>query len=209
MTLNNSINDYNKNNLIKDTKYNFYRIRYDTNKFIFDENDDLFIKIKQFEYNPSYSITYKQKIITKEYFSRYIENKGKDKLKSYSKLLLKFIRLFQPIFPRYELEEDIKEVMSKISLQDFSKVHFDGTFHNNISTSGHNYLKYYFKSYWKSAYKGNKSPVDCWLDDELMQKIIEYRIGCNNSDEVFDFSLYQMVKGLSANRKTVSFLSLH
>jgi hypothetical protein len=68
MTLNNSINDYNKNNLIKDTKYNFYRIRYDTNKFIFDENDDLFIKIKQFEYNPSYSITYKQKIITKEYF---------------------------------------------------------------------------------------------------------------------------------------------
>ena len=205
MTLNNSINDYNKNNLIKDTKYNFYRIRYDTNKFIFDENDDLFIKIKQFEYSPSYSIKYKQKIISKEYFSRYIENKGKDKLKSYSKLLLKFIRLFQPRLPRYELEEDIKDVMSKISLQDFSKVYFDGTFHNNISTVGHNYLKYYFESYWKSAYKGNKSPVDCWLDDELMQKIIEYRIGCNNSDEVYDFSLHQMVKGLSANRKTVSF----
>jgi len=205
ITLNNSINDYNKNNLIKDTKYNFYRIRYDTNKFIFDEDDDLFIKIKQFEYSPSYSITYKQKIITKEYFSRYIDNKGKDKLKSYITLLLKFIRLFQPTLPRPCLEEEFSDVVDRISKYNFSKVYFDGVFHNNISTVGHNYLKYYFKSYWKSAYKGSKSPSDCWLDDALMKKIIEYRIGCNTSDEVYDFSMYQMVRGLSANRKTISF----
>ena len=38
-----------------------------------------------------------------------------------------------------------------------------------------------------------------------MRKVIEYRIGINNSDEVFDFSWHQLVMGLSARRTTISF----
>ena len=38
-----------------------------------------------------------------------------------------------------------------------------------------------------------------------MSRVIKYRIGLNNSDEVFDFSLHQIVKGLAANRITISF----
>ena len=38
-----------------------------------------------------------------------------------------------------------------------------------------------------------------------MKKIINYRIGINKSNEIFDFSLHQLIRGLSANRYTISF----
>lgn len=71
--------------------------------------------------------------------------------------------------------------------------------------SGHNYLKHTFHSYWKSKFKGNLSPENAWLDDKIMKDVIEYRIGCNDSEEVYDFSLHQLVRGLSARRVSVSF----
>ena len=38
-----------------------------------------------------------------------------------------------------------------------------------------------------------------------MQEVIDYRIGLNNSDDIFDFSLHQLIRGLSARRITTSF----
>ena len=38
-----------------------------------------------------------------------------------------------------------------------------------------------------------------------MTRIINYRVGDNNSNEIFDFSLYQLIKGMSAMRITISF----
>jgi hypothetical protein len=43
--------------------------------------------------------------------------------------------------------------------------------------------------------------VDAWKDKDTMNKIIEYR----TTTETFDFSLHQMIRGLSAFRYTVSF----
>jgi hypothetical protein len=37
-----------------------------------------------------------------------------------------------------------------------------------------------------------------------MNDIIKYRIGINNSNEVFDFSAHQLLRGISANRYTIS-----
>ena len=207
MTINGSVNDYKKNKLIEDTTYDFYRIRYDTNKFTFLESDDLLNKIQEFTYIPNYSLSYKQKIVNKEYFERYIESYGKEKLKKYSPLLLKFLRTFQSELPYPDLEEDLGDVIKKIQTADISKVYNSTTkeFSNNISTVGHNWLKHHFHSYWGSNFKGNKSPREAWLDDKIMQDVINYRVGLNNSGEIFDFSLHQMVRGLSARRTTISF----
>jgi tRNA G46 methylase TrmB len=97
--------------------------------------------------------------------------------------------------------------MNNLSTVDVTKIYDKSTreFSNNISTVGHNYLKHHFKSYWNSKFNGNLSPVEAWLDDKIMQEVINYRIGCNNSGEVYDFSLHQLVRGLSARRITISF----
>jgi hypothetical protein len=207
ITINGSVNDYHKNKLIEDTTYDFYRIRYDTNEFTFMEKDELYNKIQEFTYTPNYSLTYKQKIVNKEYFKRYIESHGKEKLKKYSKYFLKFIRTFQPKFPYPDLEENLQEVIKDIQLKDVSKVYNQEAkeFSNNISTVGHNYLKHHFHSYWNSHFNGNKSPIDAWTDDKIMKEVIDYRIGLNNSNEIFDFSLHQLIRGLSARRITISF----
>jgi hypothetical protein len=207
MTINGSRNDYNKNIMIDDSLYNFYRIRYNPADFNFDDIISLESIIHNTKYYPNYGIKYKQKIVNKEYFARYIANKGKDKLQKYSPLILKFIRTFQPEFPYPDLEEQLFDVIGKLHNTNISKVYNDNAkeFSNNISTAGHNYLKHHFKSYWKSKFKGTLSPVEAWKDDKIMQEVIDYRIGCNNSGEVFDFSLHQLVRGLSARRIGVSF----
>jgi hypothetical protein len=38
-----------------------------------------------------------------------------------------------------------------------------------------------------------------------MLKVIKYRIGINSSNEIFDFSIKELINGLSARRHTVSF----
>jgi len=207
ITINGSVNDYNKNNLIQYNSGSFYRIRYDPNNFLFSSIDELVEKISEYKYNPDYSLTYKQKIVDKEYFKLYISTEGKDKLKKYSHHFLKFIRTFQPTLPYPDLEENLSEIIAKIRNYDNTKIYDPEKreFSNNTSTVGHNYLKHYFKSYWKSKFNGNPSPVEAWLDDKIMQEVIDYRIGCNNSGEVYDFSLHQLIRGLSARRVTVSF----
>ena len=206
-TINGSRNDYSKNEIIDMTSYNFYRLRYDINNFEFKNITSLNNVINENNDFPDYNIKYKQKIVEKSYFEKYIGIKGKEKLKSYSYLLLKFIRTFQSSLPLPELEEDLGEVINRLSTMDVSKVYDESTkeFSNNISVVGHNYLKHYFHSYWRSKFNGNPSPEEAWLNDKIMQEVIDYRIGCNNSGEVFDFSLHQLIRGLSARRVTISF----
>ena len=105
------------------------------------------------------------------------------------------------------MEESLIDVINKISKYDLSTIYdpIKKEFSNKGSTLGHNYLKYHFDSYWSSRFNKNKSPKEAWLDDKIMSEVIEYRIGCNDSNEIFDFSLQQMIRGLSARRITISF----
>jgi len=189
---------------------NLYRIReFDIDKFKnYATTKELAIEYLKNSigiFNPE--LKYKQVIISKEYFKMCLDTKGAKYLKSYNWLLKKFIRTFVPVLPYPDLEENLLGVMDKLSTMDIGKAYNKETreFSNNISTVGHNYLKHHFKSYWKSKFNGNPSPVEAWLDDKIMQEVIDYRVGCNNSGEIFDFSLHQLIRGLSARRITVSF----
>ena len=200
--LNSVINDKQKIDLISKSIYKLYKIHI--------SNLPKNINLKEIisnSYIPDYSITYKQKIMNKEYFKKYIDKKGKNKLKKYISLLLKFIREFQPDFPIIPTNENIDNIIKKIQNYDLSKILINNNtiFRNNCSNVGVNYLKSHHKSYWNSSYKGKLTPVEAWRDDKIMKKIIEYRIGINNSNEIFDFSLHQLIRGLSARRYTISF----
>lgn len=163
--------------------------------------------IESVSYTADYSISYNQKILTKEYLRKFIETKGKDKLAYYVPLLLKFVREFQPQFPLPDDGYDVKDIMSRISKFDESKYHnkTDNSFNNNTYCAGVTFLKSIFKSYWNSSFKGKLTPVDYWIDDDKMLKVIAYRIGLNDNNEVYDFTMNNLVRGISAVRGTVSF----
>jgi hypothetical protein len=196
-TISNSINDYKKiknlPGLVKIHESNINNIK---------TINDLSI----YKYSQDFNIDYYTTIIQKEYFIKYKEYKGEDKLKSKVSLLLKYIRSLHPRFPTIPTSENISGIINKINEYDLDSIITDNIFNNNCSNVGISYLKSNFQSYWNSRYKSNKyTPIEAWYDDDILKKIIEYRIGCNSSGDIFDFSIHQLIRGLSANRYTISF----
>ena len=88
--INSVINDKKKIKLIKNSKYNLYKIHTSQLPDIITSEN-----LKKNSYIPDYLITHKQKIMTKEYFKNYLAKKGKKKLEGFVLMLLKFIRVFQ------------------------------------------------------------------------------------------------------------------
>ncbi|MBC8147535.1 MAG: hypothetical protein H8E98_06070 [Bacteroidetes bacterium] len=202
-TINGAINDYSKNGIMANSKFNFRRIRY--NDILFDDIEELKHIVDSKSYTPDYTIEYNQKISKKEYIERFIKYKGKNKLNFYVPLFLKFLRTFHPDFPYPPQTENIINIISKIQNFDYSKIYTDGAFNNNTSNAGISYLKSNFKSYWNSSFKDKQSPVQVWNDDQTLSKIIANRIGLNNFNKSFDFSMKSLIQGMSANRYTISF----
>lgn len=168
------------------------------------ENDIQYIKsiddLYKFNFKYNFDIEYNQIIIHKNIFSQFDGNL--DRLVS---RLYKFISLYQPTFPKIKTHENLNDVITKIRNYDYSSIFVNNSFKNNCSLLGGSYLKSKFNSYWASSFKGSKNAIEAWKDKNIMSKVIKYRIGGNNSHETFNFSLHQLVRGLSALRHTVSF----
>lgn len=159
--------------------------------------DDLY----KFNFIYDTHVGYEQKIIHKSYFEKLSLTEKKKAVY----IIWRFLNAYQPNFPEIETYEEIEEITQKIQQYDFSKLIDGDVFNNNSSNLGVSYLKSKFISFWKSAYKGNLSPTEAWCNDKIMRRIIAYRVGLNESGEVFDLSLRQLVRGISAMRHTVSF----
>lgn len=195
-----AINDYRKNSNIP----NLIRIRGSDLDYI--TNWDDVIELNSVKKYPCKIMNYRDVIIAKEYLMNHHISGNSKVLKTAPSLLLSFIRTFQIEFPKYETSERLETIVSSISQK--SETVYDSNsnyYNNNCSNLGTGYLKSLFYSYWKSSYKGNKSPIDIWDDDKMMLSIIKYRIGINQSNETFNFSLHQLIRGISAIRGTISF----
>lgn len=202
-TMHSVLNDCSKTKIVNESKFNFQRIRY--NDIQFNDIEELKNIVESRSYTPDYSIDYDQKISKKEYIKRFVKYKGKTKLNFYVPLFLKIIRTFHPEFPYPPQTENISDVINKIQKFDYSRIYTNNTFNNNTSNVGISYLKSNFKSYWNSSYGDKQSPVDAWNDNFTLLKIIANRVGLNNFNESFDFSLHSIIRGMSANRYTISF----
>lgn len=199
--LNSVQNDFVKTNIVIDSEYSLIRISAEEMKKIpFISFEDVWVN----SYEQDFSYSYYTKFVTKEYLSDLINLHDKDWLNKYHRVFLKFKKLFIPHFPTIETKEDLCEILGYIKNYKYSEVQ-EKVFENNTSNAGVSYLKSKFASYWKSSYKGNPSPIEAWSDDDIMARVIKYRIGINDSGEIFDFSPHQLVRGLSALRITVSF----
>lgn len=109
------------------------------------------------------------------------------------------------IFPKegyIEINECIK--IGKESKRSFNKER--KTFNNGMSlSSGVTFLKSIFKSFYKSSNKGSKSVYERVNLKENLLEVIKYRIGLNNTGEVWDLNFKAIVRGYSAIRGLVSF----
>jgi hypothetical protein len=199
--LNSVQNDFKKTKLLNTSSYELLRIE---STFVKKSSNLTFEDVWINSFEQDFSFNYYTKFVAKEYLMRYLQDHGQDGLSKYSDVFLKFIRTFQPEFPTIESRETLDDVVRQIQKYKFQKVS-ENTFNNNTSVVGVSYLKSKFNSYWKSSYKNRISPVEAWSSDDYMKRIIKYRIGLNTSGEVFDFSLHQLIRGISALRISVSF----
>ena len=196
-----AVNDYKKNIAIENSEYDFYRI-YVSNlpETITLEN------IKAHSHPLDFHLTYSTPILAKQYLLNYATKKGVNKLEKQIPLLLKFIRTFQPEFPEIETTENINQVQKYIRDFDLTRLYQEGVgFNNKQYITGVPLLKHLFSSYWDSSYRGSISPKQAWGRDDIMHKIIKYRIGLNPAGECFDFSIKNLITGLTVNRYPVSF----
>lgn len=162
--------------------------------------------LRENSYLPDYTLTPSTVILSKEYLSDYRRIKGVDKLERYVPLLYKFIQTFSPELPTPHLDETLEEIIQKIQHFDYSKLESNPReFNNKQYNLGSPYLKGIFKSYWKSSYRNSISPFQAWNNPEVMKKVIKDRIGVNKRGEVFNFSLKDLVRGLTVHRYSVSF----
>lgn len=178
------------NEINKKDLRNLYRI-YDNTLDKINSIDD----IKKYSRKLEYVIGYQTKILSKEYLLQK-ENKA-----NYIWLIKKFFRNFDFIYPT--TNEILLDIITKIPTKIFKPE--NKVFSNNKSNLGSKYLKANFKSYWHSSFKNKKTPVEAFYDDKILSDILKYRMGINKSNETFDISFHQIIRGLGANRYTVSF----
>lgn len=122
-------------------------------------------------------------------------------------IVLAYIRQVQPQLPTIPTNEVLSIALDKIRSYDFEKI-FDSkrkVFSNACSSVGVSYLKSVFWNYWQSSYATRQSPAKAWLNDSTMRRVIRYRLGINRNRETFDLTLHQLVRGLAAQRYTISF----
>lgn len=196
------LNDLIKDNVVSTTKYKLMRIRYD--KTVKIDSTNLIDCLEKMQYVPNREIQFKTKIMTKEFLQKYNSIKGHGKLMEYVPLIRKLMHVLSPTIPQYKATADISSVLDNIRKHDGVGIMSDCGISNNGPTYGTDVIKEIVKSYWHEKTANNKSPADAWLDDSKLERVIKYRIGCNSTNETFDLTFSQLLRGLSVQRYTVS-----
>jgi len=175
MTLNSCINDYNKEHSLNDKK--LYRIYWDKS-FSFTNIDELFNVLNDNIYKKDYTIDTDNIIISKDYFIRYKNNKGSNKIHEYINLLLTFKNIFIKDFPF-------------------------PTVKNDLNLNSDYIIQTFFKSYWKQSNLNSISPFELYNNNEKLYDIFKYILGINDNNEVYDFTKNNILKIMEYKGYTV------
>jgi hypothetical protein len=198
------LNDNSKNNIIIKNKKSLKR--YKGLDETVEEEPYLEIKNGELIKGNFFKINIDDVILEKSYLEFLYKQKGRDWVEQeITPDLFKFIREFSPEFPYFsKFYNDFSNIRQDIK-PDNTCFH-DNMFLNKYS-SGNKYLKSIFNSYWESSFKSFPSPVKAFKDDNILIKIIKNRIGLNNNNEIFDFSLKTILNGMRTLRYTISFFN--
>jgi hypothetical protein len=147
--------------------------------------------------------------LSRDFLIKYKSNKGFDKLQQKVNMILKFIKTISNTFP-YDSINNTSVVEACNKLSKCTSVLDNNIFYNNrCSSIGSRELKSIFKSFYRSKNLKSHTPEEVWQNDIIMRRLIEYRIGLNKNDEVFNISLNQIRRALTVNKYTVSWFKPH
>lgn len=198
--LNAKINDYVKDQVAKKNGYTLLRIKVSKLKELKVITLDSIIDNS---YSKSYKLDYRTTFLSKSYLSAYKDKYGIDKLEQYVPMILKFIRVFNPNFPTITSNETVEFIRDGLTEFDINKMIIGEDYTNSSYNTGVSFLKSNFYSYWESSYKGSKSPIDAWVDDDTMLRIIKNRIGVIGDS--YNISISGLIYALTVHRYSVSF----
>lgn len=200
--LNTFLNDIKKIEIAQDNRISLFQIRYNVD-LEFQNIDELLILLNTTNYEIDLCINEDTKILSKEYLLRFQEYKGYDKLEKYVRLLCKFIYEFCPSIIEFKRNTSLSRFIPEITLP---KNLTDNKcfYYNKYNSSGSSYLRTIFLSYYQSRYETSETLELAWKDEDLIRKIIKYRIGLNKGKECWDFSIHNIIKGYQVNRYLIS-----
>jgi hypothetical protein len=163
--------------------------------------------------------TTKQSLITRSRLIRLNDETLQGPGKKYTETILKpvLITFFQEYVRtygwwRHPTKDTIVSVISKLRERKVDLTHNDIS---SLTRIGNDYLKSIFTSYWNV----NKGPAKLWFNTRRFGKVIDYRLGLNNSkdytyilddgtkwtgNETFDISPFNLVRGFVVQRASVS-----
>lgn len=131
----------------------------------------------------------------------------KSDLITVSNLLLKWVRLY---FPDFYIKYDEKNILGVLSEVRGDKSKPRNKYWDNPHTSligGNNFLKNRFLSYWMGKKGNRKSIYNAYYDDEILKKVINYRVGINKKRETFDISMKNIIRGFISGGYAISWFS--
>lgn len=150
-------------------------------------------------------LRYSSFLLTPEFCKVFIKEKG---MEIFEQSLDHIITSFRSRIPRFlypDTTETLELIRVRLNKLLPSKIFKGNVIQNNCSITGNIYLKSIFKSFFHSSYGSNLTPVEIFNSDKLLKKIIKYRIGINNTNEIYGLSMKTVIKGISAIRGTISF----
>ena len=135
----------------------------------------------------------------------------RDKLKpALIKFFQEYVRTYG--FFEHETKDTLGTVITKLRNKEIDTT---SEWISSLTRDGNDYLKSIFSSYWNV----DKGPAKLWFNDHKFGKVLDYRLGLNNSKdysytlddgsrwagrETFDISPHTLIRGFVVQRATVS-----
>lgn len=200
--LRNLVNDYSKEQIAREQGLELIRIH------VSDIPDNITLdSVREKNYRPSYSLGYRDYVLTSDTLDKFISNYGKEVLeKDFFPDMLTLIRMCSSSFPEIPKEENLQEVigcLKNLNYQDYYNT--VGCFETVTNGTGSNVLKSRFKSFWNIRNEAGQSPVDTWQSDDKLNVIIQDIVGLNENGVCHGLSLEQIIKGILTQGNSVDF----
>lgn len=197
MQLRGVINDHRKDRELSP----LYRIRPDDIGELSSPED-----IPAASYEPDYSWGFGDAVVSEEYIRHLWSESGREKARGLADAFTTFLTEVVSELPKPEPRYDLEEIVMRLRNYDMSRLRNGDAFRNNVWSLGNSFLKSRFDSFWDASYTGNKSPKETFRDRDALKAIVRDRTGFNDRDEVFNLSKRTLLQGMSAHRRTVSFM---
>lgn len=165
------------------------------------ESDVLNGKIELVQANREFE--WDEKFLTKEF----LLSLSTEELEGIVEIVFQWTRNYFPEFSvQYKTGTLEKEVKSIQGAGSKARKRYWSSPHSSL-VGGNQFLKNRFLSYWNGTKGSGPSVYDGFYNDDVLRKIIKYRVGLNRKRETFDISMKNILRGFISGNYAISWFS--